>query len=288
MSLISVVIPAYNEEGGLAGVVLGLRQTMDSCGRPYEIIVVDDGSTDTTRSIAEGLDVKLVSHGVNRGYGAALKTGIRAASGEHILICDGDGTYPPESIPSLLGVLEGKDMVVAARTGPSVDIPLLRRFAKGILRRLAIYLAESPIPDLNSGLRIFRRKTAMRYFPILPRGFSFTTTITLAMLCNEGEVEYVPINYDKRTGKSKIRPIRDTLNFLMLIMRTILYFNPLKIFLPVSLAIGLMFLVSLAYDIAILEDLTEKTLILLFGALQLLAVGVIADMITKRLYGGEP
>ena len=176
-------------------------------------------------------------------------------------------------------------MVVAARTGKSVDIPLFRRLAKGILRRLAIYLSEAAIPDLNSGLRVFRREAAIHFFPILPAGFSFTTTITLAMLCNEGAVWYVPINYSKRTGRSKIRPLRDTLNFLILIMRTILYFNPLKIFLPIGMGIGLMFLGSLAYDLLVLRDLTEKTLILLFGALQLLAIGVIADLITKRVYG---
>lgn len=285
-SKISVVIPAYNEEGGLAEVVRGLRASMESSGRPFEVIVVDDGSRDRTPDVARGLGVTVVTHGRNRGYGAALKTGIRAATGDQILICDGDGTYPPESIPELLSRADGHDMVVAARTGPSVEIPIFRRIAKGILRRLAIYLSESEIPDLNSGLRVFRKEAAMSYFPILPSGFSFTTTITLAMLCNEGSVAYVPINYSKRRGRSKIKPLRDTLNFLILILRTILYFNPLKIFLPVSLAIGAIFAVSLAYDLLVLKDLTEKTLIFLFGAMQMMAVGVLADLITKRLYGG--
>jgi glycosyltransferase involved in cell wall biosynthesis len=285
MGMISVVIPAYNEEGGLAEVVRGLRGRMEASGRPFEIIIVDDGSSDRTLEVARSLGVTVIQHGTNRGYGAALKTGIREARGEHILICDGDGTYPPESIPELLRYVDDNDMVVAARTGESVDIPLLRRMAKGFLRRLAIYLSEAHIPDLNSGLRIFRRDAAVHFFPILPSGFSFTTTITLAMLCNEGVVRYVPINYSKRTGRSKIRPLRDTLNFLILIMRTILYFNPLKIFLPVGLCAFAAFLVSLGYDLAILRDLTEKTLIFLFGSMQLLAIGVIADLITKRLYG---
>ena len=285
MAMVSVVIPAYNEEGGLAEVVRGLRARMESSGRPFEIIVVDDGSVDGTLEVARGLGVHVIAHHVNRGYGAALKTGIRKARGEHILICDGDGTYPPESIPELLGHIDDNDMVVAARTGASVDIPFFRRLAKGILRRLAIFLSDSAIPDLNSGLRAFRKDAVLHFFPILPSGFSFTTTITLAMLCNEGRVEYVPINYSKRTGRSKIRPLRDTINFLLLITRTILYFNPLKIFLPVSLGAGLLFAVSLGYDLLVLKDLTEKTLIFLFGALQLLAVGVIADLITKRLYG---
>jgi len=283
---ISVVIPAYNEESGLADVVRGLRASMESSGCPFEIIVVDDGSRDHTPEVARGLGVTVVTHTKNRGYGAALKTGIRAATGDQVLICDGDGTYPPESIPELLARADAYDMVVAARTGPSVEIPIFRKLAKGILRRLAIYLSESEIPDLNSGLRIFRKESAMSHFPILPAGFSFTTTITLAMLCNEGSVSYVPCNYNKRRGQSKIRPLRDTVNFLILILRTVLYFNPLKIFLPVSLAIGAMFVASLAYDLFVLRDLTEKTLILLFGAAQILAIGVIADLITKRFYSG--
>jgi glycosyltransferase involved in cell wall biosynthesis len=283
--LVSVVIPAYNEEEGLTQVVKGLRSHLESSGRPFEIIVVDDGSRDRTLDVARSLEVMVIPHATNRGYGAALKTGIHAARGEYILICDADGTYPPESIPELLRHVDGHDMVVAARTGESVDIPLLRRLAKGILRRLAMYLSETEIPDLNSGLRIFRRNAAMHFFPILPAGFSFTMTITLAMLCNEGAVRYVPINYSKRTGRSKIRPLRDTLNFLILIVRTILYFNPLKVFLPIALGLGALFLGSLTYDVFVLRNLTDKTLILLFGAMNLLAIGITADLIAKRLYG---
>jgi len=282
---LSVVIPAYNEEAGLERVVRGLDASLGTTGRSFEIIVVDDGSTDDTGHVARGLGVRLLTHPVNRGYGAALKTGIRAAGGERILICDGDGTYPPESIPVLVQAADSHDMVVAARTGPQVAIGPFRRIAKSILRRLAVYLSESQIPDLNSGLRIFRRDAALGYFTILPSGFSFTTTITLAMLCSERSVAWVPINYAKRTGRSKIRPVRDTMNFLILIMRTIIYFNPLRVFLPVAIVAGLFFAVSLAYDIFVLRDLTEKTLIFLFGSAQILAIGVLADLITKRLYG---
>ena len=286
MGTISVVIPAYNEEAGLEQVVRGLQACLQAGPWPHEIIVVDDGSGDRTPEVARDLGVRVVRHAANRGYGAALKTGIRAAAGEHVLICDGDGSYPADAIPVLLEALGDHDMVVAARTGEEVYRPFFRRLAKGILRRLAIYLSESDIPDLNSGLRVFRRDAAIGYFPILPTGFSFTSTITLAMLCNQASVAYVPINYAKRRGRSKIRPLRDTLNFLMLIVRTILYFNPLRIFLPVSLAIGGLFGASLLYDLVVLHNLTEKTLIFMFGALQLLAIGMIADLITKRLYGG--
>lgn len=285
MGTISVVIPAYNEEAGLEQVVRGLQACLQAGPWPHEIIVVDDGSVDRTPEVARDLGVRVVRHAANRGYGAALKSGIRAAAGEHVLICDGDASYPADAIPVLLEALGDHDMVVAARTGEEVYRPFFRRLAKGILRRLAIYLSESDIPDLNSGLRVFRRDAAIGYFPILPTGFSFTSTITLAMLCNQASVAYVPINYAKRRGRSKIRPLRDTLNFLMLIVRTILYFNPLRIFLPVSLAIGGLFGVSLLYDLVVLRNLTEKTLIFMFGALQLLAIGMIADLITKRLFG---
>jgi glycosyltransferase involved in cell wall biosynthesis len=278
---ISVIVPVRDGASTLPRCLAAIRAQRF---RDYEVVVVDDGSRDGTAAVAGRLGVRLLKHPANRGYGAALKTGIRAAAGRDVLICDGDGTYPPASIPLLLAAAETHEMAVAARTGPSVAIGVFRRGAKGILRRLAVYLSESEIPDLNSGLRIFRRSAVMRYFPILPSGFSFTTTITLAMLCNERPVAYVPIDYAPRKGRSKIRPLRDTLNFLILIMRTILYFNPLRIFLPVSLLCGLLFLGSLVYDVWALRNLTEKTLILLFGAAQLLAIGVLADLITKRLY----
>lgn len=281
---LSVVIPAHDEETGLAPVVRGIRAALEAGARSFEILVVDDGSTDATGEVAARLDVTVLRHAERRGYGAALKTGIRAAQGEWILICDADGTYPADAIPKLLARLDGNDMVVGARTGPIVDAPFFRRVAKGILRRLASYLSESEIPDLNSGLRVFRREAALAFFPILPSGFSFTTTITLALLCNGGSVVYEPINYHRRQGRSKIQPLREVINFVVLILRTITYFNPLKVFAPVSLALGLLFLVSLAYDLFVLENVTEKSLILLIGSLQLLGIGVLGDVVTKRWF----
>ena len=281
---LSVVIPAHDEEAGLAEVVRGIQATLKECVASFEIIVVDDGSNDRTGEIAAGLGITVIRHPERRGYGTALKTGIRAAASERILICDADGTYPPDAIPSLLALADANDMVVGARTGPIVDTPLLRRIAKGVLRRLASYLSESKIPDLNSGLRVFAKDAVTPYFPILPSGFSFTTTITLALLCNGGSVAYVPINYHRRQGRSKIQPIRETINFIILIFRTITYFNPLKVFAPVSVVLGLLFLISLGYDLFVLENVTEKSLILLIGSLQLLGIGVIGDVVTKRWF----
>jgi glycosyltransferase involved in cell wall biosynthesis len=284
---LSIVIPAHDEAAGIAEVVGGIHAALEGSAQPFEIIVVDDGSTDRTGEIAAGLDVTLIRHLDRRGYGAALKTGIRAATGEQILICDADGTYPADAIPSLLALSAANDMVVGARTGPIVDAPLLRRIAKGVLRRLASYLSESRIPDLNSGLRVFKKAAVTPFFPILPSGFSFTTTITLALLCNGGSVAYVPINYHRRQGRSKIQPIRETINFIILIFRTITYFNPLKVFAPVSVVLGLLFLISLGYDLFVLENVTEKSLILLIGSLQLLGIGVIGDVVTKRWFNPE-
>lgn len=278
---VSVIIPAYNEERGIGPVLEELGRTLDSTGWRYEIIVVDDGSSDRTASVARDSGVRVLSHGINKGYGAALKTGIRAARCPWILITDADGTYPSSAIPAILEDAPRHEMVVGARTGKKVKGPLLRRPARWFLRSLAAYLAETPIPDINSGLRIFRRERAMQFFPVLPSGFSFTTSITLALLCNDHSVKYLPIDYEDRTGHSKIRPVRDMFNFILLIHRVVLYFNPLKIFVPVSLAILAGFVASAAYDTFVLSNVTEKTLILLFAGVQILAVGILADMISK-------
>ena len=285
---VAAVVPAYNEEGGIGPVLDGLKEALLRGGWPFEIIVVDDGSSDRTAQIASARGVTVVRHRTNKGYGAALKSGIRHAGAPYILIIDADGTYPSDAILKLLELAGDNDMVVGARTGKSVHIPLIRRPAKWFLTRLATYLSSTKIPDLNSGLRIFRRDRAVHFFPILPAGFSFTTTITLALLCNDFKVEYVPIDYSKRSGRSKIRPIRDTLNFLVLILRAILHFNPMRIFFPASLVILGAFSASFAWDLLVRVDLTEKTLILLFAGLQILAIGLLADMISKIPRGAGP
>jgi glycosyltransferase involved in cell wall biosynthesis len=284
---VSAVVPAYNEESGIGQVLDGLREALERSEWPFEILVVDDGSRDRTAEVARGRGVTVLAHAANRGYGAALKSGIRAARHAFVLIIDADGTYPSDAVPRLLAAAEENDMVVGARTGRRVHVPFARRPAKWFLRRLAEYLSEAEIPDLNSGLRVFRRDAARRFLQIHPSGFSFTTSITLALLCNDARVAYVPIDYEKRRGRSKIRPLRDTLNFIVLILRSILYFNPLKIFVPGSLLILAGFAASLAYDVGVLRDLTEKTLILLFAGVQLLAVGILADMISKSPRGGS-
>jgi glycosyltransferase involved in cell wall biosynthesis len=288
MADLSIVIPAYNEADGIGPVLTRLSTVMDASRVAYEIVVVDDGSTDgTARAVTALLGkldrVRLVSHDGNRGYGAALKTGIHSATAPIVAITDADGTYPNEKIPELYQTLLTRraDMVVGARTGNSVHIPLVRRPAKAALGALANYLSGTRIPDLNSGLRVFRREPVVERFNLVSNGFSFTTTVTLALLARNHLVVFMPIDYARRTGSSKIRPVRDTFNFLVLILRVSIYFEPLKVFLPVSAALAAL---GLIYGIlqAIAGDLGEGPVLLLVAALQILLVGLIADMISRK------
>lgn len=279
--MISVVIPAYNEEKAIGAALDELIEVLE--GQIYEIIVVDDGSTDNTAKVAQKKSVKLIQHPCNKGYGAALKTGINHASGERILITDADGTYPNKEIPRLLEHVDQYDMVVGSRTGKDVNIPLYRRPAKRFLSMLANYLSGTKIPDLNSGMRIFRKEDAKKFFNILPSGFSFTTTITLAYLSNGMLIKYVPIDYYERHGKSKIKPFKDGFNFILLIVRTITYFNPLKVFFPISFGLFVMASLVFAYSILMLEKVMDITVIILIVAsIQIGLFGLLSDLIVRR------
>jgi glycosyltransferase involved in cell wall biosynthesis len=285
---VTCVVPAFNEEDGIEGVVDRLAEL--ELDVPVELLVVDDGSTDGTLRVLESLrarhpGLRVIRHHANKGYGAALKTGFAGAKHDVVVITDADGTYPVERIAELLGRIDdGAEMAVGARTGADVNVPLVRRPAKWLLRMLASYLAGTKIPDLNSGLRAMRRELVLRYRPIIPNGFSFTTTITLAALTNDHRVDWVSIDYRKRSGSSKIRPIRDTLGFAALIVRTVLYFNPLKIFYPAAFVVGLALASSLYYDIAWLPEpnISDKTVLLFVALVQVLTVGLVADLIEKR------
>ncbi len=287
---LSIVIPAYNEENGIAPVLEELVDTLETLEleMPVEVIIVNDGSSDKTSEAIEpflgGELIRLVNHPQNRGYGASLKTGIRHAQHPWILITDADGTYPNEFIPDVLAHREQHEMVVGARTGEKAHIPLIRRPPKWALRKLASTLSNQKIPDLNSGFRLMRREVVEKYFNILPNGFSFTTTITLAMFSAGYNVRYVPINYHRREGKSKIKPIKDTLNFLKLIIRTIIYFDPLRVFIPVAFGF---FIASLTVGFGsyfLLDELMDVTTVVLFiTAVQMLAIGMLADMLNRRL-----
>jgi glycosyltransferase involved in cell wall biosynthesis len=272
---VSVVVPAFNEGQHIAPGLDELRATLESTGWEFEIIVVDDGSADNTAAAAETTGARVVRHRRNRGYGAALKTGIAAAEFPWILITDADGTYPPEAVPSILARASVNDMVVGARIGATVHIPLVRRLPKWFLRKLAGYLAGQRIPDLNSGLRLMRKDLIARYHHLLPSGFSFTTTITLAAACNGHDLEYVPINYLARLGESKIRPWH-AYEFTLLILRTIVFFNPLKVFIPVGTVMMVAGLAKFAYDVT-KDNLSESAIFAMLSAMLMWAVGLLAD-----------
>jgi len=280
---VSIIIPAYNEEGSIASVLKQILN-LDLPEKP-EIIVVNDGSTDRTGEILNEFcnDIKVIVHDNNMGYGAALKTGIQEAKNDLVVITDADGTYPNQEIQRLLEEIPGYDMVVGARVGKDVHIPMIRKPAKWVLNKLANYLTQRKILDLNSGLRVMKKEIVKSFYYILPDTFSFTTTITLAMLANQARVKYIPISYHKRKGKSKIRPIHDTLNFLQLIIRTMLYFDPLKIFLPAGIFFMSISFLFLLYRIFIGLSFGVISTVLFICGIQLIAIGMIADLIDKRL-----
>jgi glycosyltransferase involved in cell wall biosynthesis len=287
MQPVSVIIPAFNEAAAIGLTLDKIQQALSESGLPGEIVVVDDGSADGTAEVADGRPgVRVFRHPQNRGYGAALKTGIRLACHEIVVIIDADGTYPCEMIPPLAAEMDTYDMVVGARIGDHVSIPRARRPAKWALGKLANFVAGEPIPDLNSGLRVFRRDIALRLFHMLPNKFSFTTTITLAMITNQYLVEYIPINYYARIGKSKIRPVQDTLNFVQLVMRIALYFAPLKIFAPLSLFLLMVGIVWALFTKFVLGQLADiSTLVIVMSSFQVAMIGLLAELINRRLPG---
>lgn len=281
---ITVVIPAFNEAESVAAVTNEIQTELKKHGIESEIIVVDDGSTDGTSKAALRGGARVLQHRSNRGYGAALKTGILAAHNEVIAITDADGTYPSSYLPRMIELLAEADMVVGARQGKNVRIPVSRKPAKWVLNQLANYVTGRKIPDLNSGLRMFRRSVVLQYMHMLPDQFSFTTTITMAMLCDKYAVTYLPIDYRRRAGKSKIVPW-DAGVFAVLILRMAMLFKPLRIFLPLvglCLAYGI---VKMIVDLAVVGDrmISASAVLMLANGLVLLLVGMMADAITLRL-----
>lgn len=279
---VSVLIPAFNEEQSIAGAVDQVRTTLTGLGLPFEIVVVNDGSSDRTAEIAAGLDVKVVSHAQNRGYGAALKSGIRASRFGWIVITDADGTYPIADIERLICAAGDEDMVVGARTGKKVSIPFLRRPAKWFIGKLANYLSGHRIPDLNSGLRLFRRELAERFFGLFPDGFSFTTTITVAAMSSGYRVKFLSIDYFKRVGSSSISPARDFLGFILLVVRLATYFKPLNVFLPTALVLFGVGFIKAIIDLIQHNFFGVGSVAVMLTGIQLAFLGLIADLILKR------
>jgi len=283
--LISIVIPMYNEREAIGAELELITTTMQATGRPYEIIVVDDGSTDgSTDIVRQWPAVRMIRHPVNRGTGAARTTGITAAQGEIVVMTDADRTYPNQDIPRLLAALEEQpcDMVIGARKREAGTLRWLRSPTKTFIRALAVYLTRQPIPDLNSGFRAFRRQTALKFVRYLPSTHSWVSTITLAMMHNNHLVTWIPIDYYPRVGKSSFHPIADTYNYLVQVIRTVMYFNPLRVFLPASLVLFLLGLAKTLYDNFALRDIRESDVIILVTAFLIGMLGLLADLIVTQ------
>lgn len=283
--LISIVIPVYNEEAAIGEDLDTIIETMEASGWDYEVIVVDDGSTDRSAEVVrQRPQVRLIQHPYNRGVGAARTTGVRAARGEVIVMTDGDGSYPNHDIPRLLAHVGEHDMVVGARKRETGRLKWLRSLVKLFVRLLASYLTGVRIPDLNSGFRAFKRGIAERFLPILPSTHSWVGTITIAFLSEGYTVKFIPIDYYQRKGrKSSIHPISDTYNYISLVVRTIMYFNPLKVFLPLSLFLFLVGGGKMVYDIFTYHfHFAPSTVITILTAIQVGAIGLLADLIVKR------
>lgn len=278
---VSVVLPAYNEGDSLAEEIDKIRGVLQQAKIPFEFIVIDDGSTDNTYEVAKSKGVEIVRHAKNRGVGAGRKSGILAAKNEWILTSDADGTYPADPIPRMLEtvVRENLDMVVGARTKESGTVYWIRLPAKYFIRKLASYLTRERIPDLNSGLRIFKKSIALKYFYLLPDSHSWESTITLAFLCNHQSVKYLPIDYFKRSGgKSSFHPIKDTYNYLSLVIRTVMYFNPLRIFLPLGFTILTVGCTKTVYDWFVHHWIGGLDVTIMLSSLLIFVAGLLADL----------
>jgi glycosyltransferase involved in cell wall biosynthesis len=285
MEMISIIIPMYNEEQAIGDDLDTIIETMSGSDVPWEIIVVDDGSTDASAEIVRQREgVKLIQHPYNRGTGAARTRGLQHARGDVIVMTDGDGTYPNRDIPHLLTHIGEYDMVIGARRMEAGSLRWLRSPTKLFIRLLASYLTGIRIPDLNSGLRVFKKSIGERFLNILPTTHSWVGTQTVAFLSEGYAVKFVPIDYYKRKGKSSFHPVSDTYNYLSLVVRTIMYFNPLKVFLPVSLALIVVGAAKLVRDVIHYRSpyIPGVTLMLILTAIQVGAIGLLADLIVRR------
>jgi polyisoprenyl-phosphate glycosyltransferase len=280
---VSVVLPVYNERGHLRAEIDRIRAALSSSPYSFEIIVVDDGSDDGSEVDLPTIEgIRLIRHPGNRGSGAARRTGTTAARGRVVVWTDVDMTYPNDEIPRMVKELEGFDHVVGARRTEEGTVRVLRVPAKWFIRKLASYLTETDIKDLNSGLRAFRRDVAMQYVHHLPKGFSCVTTLTMSFLSNGYSVKYVPIDYFPRAGKSKFHWWKDTKRYLLQVVRMTLSYNPLKVFLPVGSLLLLLGLVKLGVDWSQHDfRLASNTLLIFLAALQSITVGLLADLIVR-------
>jgi glycosyltransferase involved in cell wall biosynthesis len=278
----SIIIPAYNEEGAIKETVGNLKKFLAGKYQDsdYEIIVVNDGSTDKTGEILRKIDgINLIDRKNNKGYGASIKDGVKESKYDWILFYDADGQHNPDYIPELIKKAEEEnaDMVIGKRTG--YQGPSIRQPGKRILKWVAEYLAEQKIPDINSGFRIIKKEYFNQFKHLFPNGFSISTTSTMAFLNAGLNISYMPIEVNKRIGKSTVKA-RHAVSTMLLIFRIIMLFNPLKIFFPISFIAGLLTFIFLVWDI-ILFNISGTTIILFLTTIMVFCFGLLADQISS-------
>jgi len=278
---VSIIIPVYREAENIADIVLRTRKVIDALGCSYEIIVVDDGSDDGTGEKAAGAGARVISHPYNIGNGAAVKTGIRNARGEVLVILDGDGQHAPEDIPQLLEKLGTYDMVVGARTRGS-ETSFHRNIVNKIYNWFATYMCKRRIKDLTSGFRAIKADVARRFVYLLPNTFSYPTTITMAVVRSGFSLAYIPIKTSRRKGKSKISLFNDGARFFLIIIKIATLFSPMRVFLPVSV---LMFLTGLGYGLFKIFILGTRygptSTMLMTVAVLIFMVGLVSDQVAQ-------
>jgi glycosyltransferase involved in cell wall biosynthesis len=286
----SIVLPCFNEQEHVLLEVERICRAMDKSGISYELLAVDDGSTDQTlarlrRAEPDFPAMRVIAFPRNGGSGTVRRIGTQQASGEIVVWTDADLTYPNERIPELIALLDAEprvDQVVGARTREEGRLKIFRVPAKWFVRKLAERLVNADIPDLNSGLRAFRRSAALPYLRLLPPGFSCVTTITLAFLSNEHEVRYVPIEYAKRAGSSKFHFFSDAYRYLLQVLRMVMYFNPLKVLMPPALFLLGLGIAKGIYDLVVHPlHFANDTLLIFVTGLIIASMALLADLIVR-------
>jgi glycosyltransferase involved in cell wall biosynthesis len=281
---LTILLPSYNEQEAIVPVIQEVRESLREWPGRWEILVVDDASTDQTARRAAEQGVRVIRRPENGGSGASRKTGTRAARGRLVAMLDADGTYVPSYLPQLLSYFPEYDQVNGARTSEQGTLKALRFSAKLLIRKLAEWISGKRIPDLNTGMKIYKRDLMLRYLWCMPDGFSCVTSMTLAFLCNGHPVKYVAVDYRKRIGKSKFHPVKDAAKYASTMVRIIMYFRPLRVFFPLSLiVIGLAMLSTVYHSLHKRHLGIEDTeVILSVTALVVLVIGLLADLIVAQ------
>jgi glycosyltransferase involved in cell wall biosynthesis len=289
---VTIVLPVYNEVGHVTEELDRITATMDASGFSYDLDVYDDGSTDGTRELLQQIAdagtyprLRFVARPRNSGAGTIRRIGTQQARGEIVAWTDADMTYPNDRLPEFVTMLQmdrGIDQVVGARRSEAGTYRVLRVPAKWAIRRVASYLTDTSIPDLNSGMRVFRRDVSQPYLGLLPAGFSCVTTLTVSFLANGHEIRYVPIDYSTRAGSSKFHFIRDAYLYLLQVLRMVMYFNPLKVLMPIALWIVGLGAIKMVTDVARFGwRIPGSTVLILLTGLQVAALALLADLIVR-------